>query len=214
MSGTSPDPAQVTSRPLPLPAKAFALSLLLPGLGHLYCRLLDRAILIWMWGAILLGSGIALLFLGLLDSLLPAGWTRPPLAGLLRTNAGTALLAWVMAAVALWIWSANDSRSKARAIRAGELAVVHSLRRQAVHVVGSQLLGAIPFAGIFFAPAVIAEATDSLVERRRPNREHLVREGGQAIRDWVLLRVTLYLLQGLFLLWLLTWIARAIFRTP
>lgn len=213
ISGRSSDPALPASRPAPLPGKAFALSLLLPGLGHLYCRLLDRAILIWMWGAILLGAGIALLFLGLLDSLIPAGWTRPPLAGPLRANAGAALLIWSAAVVVLWIWSASDARSKARAIGAGDLTVAHSLRRQAVHVLGSQLLGAIPFAGIFFAPAVIAEATDSLVERRRPNREHLVREGGQAIRDWVLLRATLYLLQGLFLLWLLAWIARAIFRT-
>lgn len=213
MSGAVPDPAPAAPRSAPLPGKAFALSLLLPGLGHLYCRLLDRAILIWIWGAVLLAAGAALLLLGLLDRLIPAGWARPPLANLLRAKAGAALFVWAATLVAHWVWAAFDARRNARAIRQGELAVVHSLRRQAVHVVGSQLLGVIPFVGLFLAPAVVAEAADSLVERRRPNKEHLVREGGQAIRDWVLLRVTIYLLQGLFLLWLLAWIFRAIFRT-
>lgn len=187
------------------PRTACLLSLAAPGWGHLYCRRLDRAMYIWLWGVLLLAVGLLLLLLGLLDLLVPPNLARPPLGDWIRRRPATTLLVWAAAAAGYWFYAAADARRCAIQIAQGEFVVRHSLRRQAVHVMASQLLGLIPFAGFLFAPGMVAEALDAAREKRALDTETVLLEGRQAVRDWLALRIGLSLLPAAALLWLLWW---------
>ncbi|HTE18184.1 MAG TPA: DUF5683 domain-containing protein, partial [Armatimonadota bacterium] len=144
------------------PARAALYAALLPGAGQVYNKQLEKAVLLWIWGAILLGLGVLLLVLGMLGRLVPPKFARPPLGDWVADHAGGVLLAWVIAAVALWAVALRDAYISAGRINRREVLIRYGMRRQMVHVLGSQLLGFIPLIGLFFPPTVVAEAIDAV----------------------------------------------------
>jgi hypothetical protein len=114
----------------------------------------------------------------------------------------------------LWAVNVRDAHRSAGQINRGEVVIRHSMSRQAVHVLASQLLGNIPFIGIFFPPGIVAEAIDSLHKKRGPDRARLVREGGQAIVEWAVTRTALWGLWIFMGVWVIWWILRAFRLAP
>jgi hypothetical protein len=198
-------------RPKRSPMRAALFSAVLPGAGQLYNRRLDRAILTWLWTAILIGLGLSLLFLGLLGS-----WTRElpapaPLGDVIADNGWDFAGGWCLTWVGFWVWNIRDAADSARKINDGLIDVRHPLRWQLVHVLGSQVLGLIPVVGVLFPPGAVAEAMDAARERRSPDHGRLLREGGQALLEWAVVRAALWTVGGLTAIWLLWWLSRAVF---
>jgi hypothetical protein len=123
-------------------------------------------------------------------------------------------LLWLLSAFALWAVSVRDAYLSADRINSGEIVIRYPLRRQMVHVLGSQLLGFIPVVGFLFPPAVVAEAIDAAHHRRGPDGKRLLREGGQALFEWALTRIAVYALIGGFVVWVAWWVLRAARLAP
>jgi hypothetical protein len=192
--------------------RAALYSLFFPGGGQIYNKQLDKAVLLWIWMVIL---GILASLFGVLTwaaGAIPAAHARPPLADWAAEHRG--LLAFGQWAAALLLWGAavRDAYVTAGKLNRGEVIVEYPMRRQLVHLVGSQLLGFIPIIGFLFPPAVVAEGLDSLHQRRRPDARRLVRHGGQALVEWALTRIALYAVLLLTGLWLLWWLLQALGR--
>ena len=196
------------------PTRAAIYAALLPGAGQVYNKQLEKAVLLWIWGAILLGVGVLLLLLGLLGRFVPPNVARPPLGDWIAENAGGVTLVWLLAAASLWAVALRDAYVSAGRINRREVLIRHGMRRQMVHVLGSQLLGFIPLVGLFFPPAVVAEAIDAVHHKRGPDRRRLVREGGQALLEWALTRAAVYGLGILTALWALWWLLRGAGMAP
>jgi hypothetical protein len=198
-------------RPRRSPQKAAVLSAVLVGAGQVYNRRLDRAILTWLWSALLFGVGFAMFFLGLLGH-----WTRglpapAPLGDIIAANGWTFAGLWCLAWIGFWVWNIRDAADSARKITEGLVDIRHPLRWQLVHVLGSQLLGLLPFVGFLFPPGMVAEALDAAHQRRAPDHKRLLREGGQALLEWTAVRVALISAAGLTLVWVVWWVLRAVF---
>ena len=194
------------------PGRAAVWSLLVPGGGQIYNKQLEKAVLLWIWMALLTGVGTGLLLLGFLGHVLRESRKSPPLGHWVAEHTGLVVAAWALLAMALWAASVRDAWTSAERINGGEVRVRYGMRRQAVHVLGSQLLGLIPFVGFMFPPGIVAEALDAAHERRRPDRDRLLREGGQALREWAITQAALVGLGLLFLAWAVAWIIRAVAR--
>ncbi|HEU4754245.1 MAG TPA: hypothetical protein VFU47_14140, partial [Armatimonadota bacterium] len=169
----------------------------------------EKAVLLWIWNGLLLVLGVLLLVLWALGRSVPSGPARPPLGDWVADHPAPAALLWGVAALALWAGSIRDAWTSAGRINRGEVSIRYPLRRQLVHVLASQLLGFIPFAGLFFPPGVVAEALDALHRRRGPDRRRLFREGGQALVEWALTRAALYAVGLMIAGWLVWWLFRA-----
>lgn len=196
------------------PVRAALCSALGMGWGQLYNRQLDKAVLLWIWTGILVGTGLVLAFAGLLGSRLPRGFTRPPLADWVGDHSGVVLSVWFGLLAVLWAINVRDAHQSARAINAGRVRIRYPLRRQLVHLLGSQLLGFIPVVGFLFPPPIVAEAIDAAHGRRAPDHQTLIREGGQALLEWALTRIAVYAAIGAFVLWALWWVLRAFKMAP
>jgi hypothetical protein len=198
---------------LPIPrssAIAALLSAFVPGVGQIYNKQLEKAVLLWIWFFILLVIGLALLLLGTLARWLPAVITHPPLSDWVRANSGALSRFWFGAGFALWLINLVDAVLSARRISSGRTIIRHPIRWQLVHVLGSQLLGFIPIIGIFFPPGIVAEAIDARRENRQMNQKKVLREGGVAVAQWAIARIAFYALWILIGAWALWWIFRAI----
>jgi hypothetical protein len=198
-------------RPRRDPKRAAVLSALLVGAGQVYNRRLDRAILTWLWAVILIGVGFAMFFLGLLGH-----WTRglpapAPLGDVIAANGWAAASLWCLTWIGFWAWNIRDAADSARKITEGLIDIRHPLRWQLVHVLGSQLMGLIPIVGFLFPPGVVSEALDAAHQRRTVDHGKLLREGGQALLEWAAVRIALFSGAGLFVLWVIWWVVRAIF---
>jgi hypothetical protein len=196
------------------PRRAACYAALLPGAGQVYNKQLEKAVLLWIWGAILLGAGLLLLLLGALGRWVPGSWTRPPLGDWVADHAGAVFLLWLLAAAALWGFAVRDALLTARSINEGEVRIRYPMRRQMVHVLASQLLGFIPLIGLLFPPGIVAEAIDVVKDRRGPDHRRVLREGGQALVEWALTRLAFYALWLFAALWLLWWLLRAFGLAP
>lgn len=209
--GVSPEGIDVPHRS---PGKAALWSLLFLGGGQVYNKQLEKAILIWIWGALVFGSGLVMLLLGLLDRVLPPAVTRPPLGDWINAHGGSLFLGWLVVLLLLWAANVRDAWVSAGRINRREVRVRYSMRRQMVHVVGSQLLGLIPVVGMFFPPGVVAEALDAVRHRRGPDRARLLDEGRQVLLEWMLTRAAIYAFWAFLVFWLLWWILRGIGVAP
>ena len=196
------------------PTLAALYSVLLVGGGQLYNRQLEKAVLLWIWMAILLVAGAALFVLGLLGHWVPRTVVRPPLGDWIADHRAGVAGVWLVLPVTLWAISLRDAWVSAGRINRGEIVIRYSMRRQMVHVLASHLIGFIPLVGLFFPPGVVAEAIDALRDRRGPDRQRLVREGGQALLEWAVTRLAFYALWMLLGLWVLWWILRALRVVP
>lgn len=190
--------------------KAALLSAALPGWGQVYNRQLEKAFLFWIWGGILSGAGLLLLLLRALGGGDGSGRARPPLADFAADHGVALTCAWAALAVVWWGLGVWDARHTAHRIEAGEVVIPYGLKRQLVHVLAAQLLGFIPFVGIFFQPAVVAEAVEAVRGRRPVDHGLLLREGGLALVGWAITRVAFYGVWALFGLWLLWWLLRSL----
>lgn len=184
------------------------------GWGQIYNKQLEKAVMLWIWSAVLAGTGLLLLLLGSLGRLIPRAWTRPPLGDMIADHAGLAFALWLFALAALWAVGVCDALMSAARINRREVVIRYGMRRQLAHVLASQLLGFIPLVGIFFPPAVVAEAIDMTRERRGPDGGRLLREGGQAVVEWALTRLAVYAFAVFVLVWLSWWILRALRLAP
>jgi hypothetical protein len=110
----------------------------------------------------------------------------------------------------LWIFNVRDALISAERINRREVVIRYGMKRQLVHLLASQLLGLIPVVGMFFPPAVVAEAIDMTHARRGPDGRRLAREGSQAVLEWVLTRAALYGFGAFAIGWVCWWIFRAI----
>jgi hypothetical protein len=191
------------------PARAALLSAAAPGWGQVYNHHLDHAVIVWIWGFLCAASGLGLLGLGLLGRLIPATWPRPPLGDWIADHPGRTSLAWAGVTACFWFWNVCDAHGRARAINQGRVRVRYTLRRQMVHVLASQLLGMIPFVGIFFPSGVVAEAWDAYRERRRPDATRLLQEGGQALLEWAVTRTAFFAFWAGLVIWAGWWVLRA-----
>jgi uncharacterized protein DUF5683 len=207
---TTQEPGAVQGIEVPQrsPVRAGLYSTLLPGMGQVYNKQLEKAVLLWIWAAIIGGTGLMLVLLGVLGTAVPRTAVRPPLGDWIADHAAGVFIAWMLAAGTLWALSLRDAWISAERINRREVVIRYPLRRQLVHVLASQLLGFIPLIGLLFPPGVVAEAMDSLRERRGPDRQRLVREGGQALLEWALTRLAFYALWALLGLWILWWVLR------
>lgn len=196
------------------PSRAVVCSALGIGWGQMYNRQLDKAVLLWIWTAIVLGLGAVLGFAGLLGSRLPRGMVRPPLADWVGDHGGLVLGLWLGLLLMIWAGNVRDAYLSALAINEGRIRIRYGLRRQWVHLLGSQLLGLIPIIGFLFPPGIVAEGIDAAHGRRAPDHKTLIREGGQALLEWALTRIAVYTALGAFALWLLWWALRALKLAP
>lgn len=184
------------------------------GLGQIYNKQLDKAVLFWIWTGLHGAVGGALLLIRFLAGVAREPRFRPPLGDLVIQHGGFLFLVWLVAAVALWGFAIRDAHRSAEQINRSEVVIRYPMRRQMVHVLASQLLGFLPFVGLFFPPGVVAEAMDAFQERRRPERGRLLREGGQALVEWALTRAAFYGLAAAVGVWLIWWVARAARLAP
>jgi len=184
------------------------------GWGQIYNKQLEKAVMLWIWSAVLAGTGLLLGLLCLLGNLVPRTWVRPPLGDAIADNAGLTFAIWLLAVGALWVMGIRDALVSAERINRKEIVIRYAMRRQLVHVLASQLLGLIPFAGIFFPPAVVAEAIDVAHQRRSPDGKRLLREGGQAVLEWALTRAAVYAFGAFTVIWVLWWILRCLKLAP
>jgi hypothetical protein len=196
------------------PAHAALLSGLFLGAGQIYNRQLEKAVLLWIWAAVQLGSGLLLLLMGLLGTWVPTTAVRPPLGDFIADRAGTVLLCWLAAGILLWGLGVRDAWTSAAAINRGEVVIRYPLQRQAVHLLASHLLGFIPFVGFFFPPGVVAEAIDAAHGKRRPDHRALLREGGQALAEWAARQAAVWGLGVFALVWAGWWILRLLHIAP
>jgi hypothetical protein len=196
------------------PSRAAAYSVLFLGLGQIYNKQLEKAVLLWIWGAVHLGAGVLLLMLGLLGALLPRHITRPPLGDAVSDNAGAIFLSWLIAGFVLWVTNVRDAHVSAGRINRGEIVIRYPMRRQMVHVLASQLLGSVPLVGIFFPPGVVAEAIDAVHQKRGADTDRLLREGGQGLVEWMVARAALWGLWGFTAVWIIWWVLRALKLAP
>lgn len=196
------------------PARAAAYSWFWIGAGQVYNKQLEKAVLLWIWSAIVAGAGAILLLMALLARVLPAGVVRPPLGDWVLAHGGAAAFVWVVTALVVWGIGVRDAYLSAERINRGEIVIRYPMRRQMVHVLASQLLGFVPFVGLFFPPAVVAEAIDAAGERRGPDRSRLLREGGQALLEWAATRIAVYAAWLFLAVWLLWWLLRGLRLVP
>lgn len=196
------------------PTRAACYSLIGIGWGQVYNKQLEKAVLLWIWSAVLAGIGLLLLLLGLLGKLIPRAWTRPPLGDMIADHAGVAFLIWLFAIAVLWAIGIRDAWVSAERINRREVVIRYGMRRQLTHVLASQLLGFIPLVGVFCPPAVVAEAIDMTHQRRGPDGGRLLREGGQAVLEWALTRLAVYAFGAFVLFWLIWWILRGLRWVP
>jgi hypothetical protein len=190
------------------PVRAALYSAFMLGGGQIYNKQLERAILLWLWGALLGGAGAALLVLGALGRSIQAEGLRPPFGDWIADHAVGVTAAWVLGEVGLWAGGVRDAWTGAGRVNRGEVVVQYSLRRQMVHVLASQLLAFIPVVGLFFPPGVVAEAIDAARQRRVVHGGRMVRHGGQALLEWALVRAAFYGFWALLALWGCWWLAR------
>jgi hypothetical protein len=207
-------PPEGIAVPYRSPRRAAAWSALFIGHGQVYNKQLDKAVLLWLWTAMLFILGGALLLLGLLGRWLPRVVARPPLGDFVADHAGLVWLLWLGALFLLWVFNVRDAWISAERINRGEVTVRYPMRRQLVHVLGAQLLGFIPLIGFLFPPGVVAEAIDAARERRSPDGRRLLRDGGQALAEWAVTKVAFYALWAALALWALWWLLRMIGVAP
>jgi len=196
------------------PRLAAVYSALALGSGQVHNHQLEKAILFWLWGALHLGAGAGLLFLGLLGRWVPPAWARPPLGDWVADHAGAVVLGWLCAGFLLWAASVRDAARSARAINEGRVQVQYSMRRQLAHVLGAQLLGLVPFVGMLFPAGVVAEALDAARERRRLDTGRLAREGSRGLAEWLAVKVACWGLAAFWVAWGVWWILRAFRVAP
>lgn len=190
------------------PLRAALWSALLPGAGQIYNKQLERAVLLWIWNGMVAALGVMLLLLGALGAVLPPTVPRPPLGDWVSAAPGMAAGFWIGLWVLVWALGVRDAYVSAERLNRGEITVRYPIRRQVLHVLGAQLLGFVPFVGLFFPPGIIAEAIDAARERRRPDERVLMREGRQALVEWGLTRAALYGGWILLAVWGLWWLLR------
>jgi hypothetical protein len=213
---TATDTSQEECPPLSprSPLRAALYSAFLPGTGQIYNKQLDSAVLTWIWGALLWGSGIGLLLLGLLGRVVPPALPRPPLGDWVADHSGAVWGVWFLLLLVWWALSIRAAWITAQRINDGEITHRYPMRRQVAHLVTSQLVGLIPGVGtvaaIFLPPGVVAEAWDAAREKRRPNARRVARESGQALLEWALTRIAIFAAWGFGGFWLLWWLLRAV----
>jgi hypothetical protein len=196
------------------PFLALLLSLIAPGTGQIYNKQLEKAVLIWIWYFILFVTGVALLLLGMAARWLPSKVPPPPLSAWVHDHAGAVFALWGAALGILWLANACDAFVSAPRINSGRVVIPHPMRWQAVHVLGSQLLGMIPFIGLFFPPGIVAEAVDACKEGRSVSQDKVLREGGSIVLQWVLTRIAFYAVWVVVGAWVFWWILRALRWLP
>ena len=196
------------------PLRAAIYSAVLPGVGQIYNKQLDSAVLTWIWGALLWGAGAAALVLGLLGRIVPKELPRPPLGDWVADQAGTVWVVWLLLLFTWWALGIRAAWLTAERVNRGELILRYPMRRQVAHLIASQLVGLIPgvgtIAAIFLPPGVVAEAWDAAREKRRPDARRVARESGQALLEWALTRAAIYAAWGFAGFWVCWWLLRAI----
>jgi hypothetical protein len=214
--GLPPDREVSASPGIPLArrseVRAALYSLFIPGGGQIYNKQLDKAVLLWIWMVILgILAGLSAVLMWAAGAI-PAAQARPPLADWAAEHRGPLLFGQWAAALLLWGAAVRDAYVTAGKLNRGEVIVEYPMRRQLVHLIGSQLLGFVPVIGFLFPPAVVAEGLDSLHQRRRPDARRLVRHGGQALLEWALTRIAFYGVLLFAAVWLFWWLLRALGR--
>lgn len=192
------------------PLRAALYSAVLPGAGQIYNKQLDRAVLLWITWAVLLAIGVSWLVLGALAALLRPPVPDPPVGDWIARSPWLFLLLWLVGWLLFWTAGVRDAWRTAEALNRGEVKVRYGMRRQAVHVLASQIFGLIPLVGFLFPPGVVAEAIDAARARRTPDARRLAREGGQAVLEWLVLRLAIWALIGFAGVWVVWWILRAV----
>ncbi len=190
------------------PSRAAAWSLLIPGAGHVYDGLVERAVTVWVILASYLALGGILLGLGILGELVRK--PPPPIGEWIARHPAAWAGGWLLGGLALWIAAAADAYRAAEKVNAGEWSVPHSRRRQLIHIAISQLLGSVPFIGFLFPPGIVAEAIDATRDRRKPSSETLKQESKRALVEWAIIQSLPLVLIGAVALWALWWLLRAI----
>ena len=179
-----------------------------PGAGHIYNRVLDRAVLTMVTGLVLLTVALLMLLAGGLAGVIPNPALRPPIGEWIALRPGLFFGLWLVLWLAFWALAIVDAVRTAEAINAGRIVVRHTLRWQLVHLLGAQLLGLIPFVGFLFSPGIVAESMDAARARRSPDRQRLWVETRAALVEWVLLKIAILGLVVVVVVWLLWYVAR------